>query len=204
MIKIAKSYHLSAVRALAVHAQGLASVYSPDLTPLPVTRAYPDPYEIYRVVERLGCVQIDTLLMVRRSHYLVVWSRLGCYDPADLDRLLFDPEQRRLFEGWQHAASIIPLRDYRYQMPYQRYLREMPSEMSAMWLSEPGSRELMHSALERIRREGVLRAADFEYDGPRLAGWWDWKPAKNALEQLYAWGELWKVISPGGLLGTRD
>jgi uncharacterized protein YcaQ len=64
--------------------------------------------EIQATVERLGCVQIDTLQMVQRSQYLVLWSRLGNYNPADLDRLAYEPQHRALFEGWQHAACLIP------------------------------------------------------------------------------------------------
>ena len=83
------TYPLSAARALALHAQGLAE--QPDLD------APSTPDEVYAAVERVGCLQIDTLQMVRRSHYLALWSRLGMYDPADLDALAYDPERRRLF-----------------------------------------------------------------------------------------------------------
>jgi uncharacterized protein len=175
-------YPLSAVRALALHTQGLVLADGHQ----PVS----SPEAIYAQIEKLGCVQIDTLQVVQRSHYLVLWSRLGLYSPHDLDRLIYDPLQRRLFEGWQHAASIIPLVDYRYQMPHQRKLRESPAEMSVGWLSEPGSQELLESVLTRILREGALRVADFEYEGPKRGPWWDWKPAKNALEHHLAWGNL--------------
>jgi uncharacterized protein len=175
-------YDLSAVRGLALHTQGLSAPNE--------GQAEPDLDNLYSIVERLGCVQIDTLQMVRRSHYLVLWSRLGRYNPDDFDRLVYHPAERRLFEGWQHAASIIPLKDFRYQLPHMRRLRELPASSSSRWLAEPGSQELLQLARERIRQEGGLRASDFEYDGPKRGSWWDWKPAKNALEHLYAWGEL--------------
>jgi uncharacterized protein len=175
-------YPLSAIRALALHAQGLTSP--------PGTSALPSLSSINEVVERIGCVQIDTLHMVQRSHYLVIWSRLGRYDPADFDRLVYDPFSKLLFEGWQHVASIIPLRDYRYQMPLMDRLRRDPGDGYHRWLSQEGNSELLPIALERIRREGALRAADFEYHGPRRGSWWDWKPAKTALEYLYAFGDL--------------
>jgi len=145
---------------------------------------------ISATVKQLGCVQVDTLQMVRRSHYLVLWSRLGRYDPADFDRLIYDPNERCLFEGWQHAASIIPLEDYRYQIPHMRRLRENPAGMSLKWLQDPESSELLNKVMERIRQNGPVRAADFEYKGPKRSSWWDWKPAKNALEHFYAWGDL--------------
>ena len=106
---------LSAVRALALHTQGLTT---PNGSEEPPTSE-----AIVQTVERLGCVQIDTLHMVQRSHYLVLWSRLGKYEPAALDRLIYDPEQRRLFEYWKHAASIIPLSEYRYSLPLKRWFQ---------------------------------------------------------------------------------
>jgi uncharacterized protein YcaQ len=175
-------YPLSAVRALALHAQGLTT---PNGAEPPATLE-----AIYNVVAQLGAVQIDTLHVVQRSHCLVLWSRRGCYDPADFDRLIYDPAQRLLFEGWQRAACILPLAEYRYQIPLQHHLRVQPASWSARWLVEPGSRELIQSVLERVRREGAVRVSDFPYHGPKRGSWWDWKPAKHALEHLYAWGDL--------------
>ncbi|MBN2302834.1 MAG: winged helix DNA-binding domain-containing protein, partial [Anaerolineae bacterium] len=107
---------LSAARTLALRAQGLA-------TP---NGAEPDPTldAIYDMVDRLTCIQIDTLHMVQRAQYVTLWSRFGRYDPADFDRLVYDPGQRRLFEYWQHAASIIPLAEYRYRQPTMQYYRD--------------------------------------------------------------------------------
>jgi len=182
-------YTLDAVRALALHAQGLTIPLGAE--PAPTCEA------IYDVVRQLGCVQIDTIHVVRRSHYLVLWSRLGCYDPADFERLIYgDPrapsgeDPRRLFEGWLHAASIIPFDEYRYRLPHMRKVRENPAKMSRKWLAEPGTADLLQHVRDRIRREGPLGAADFPYDGPKRGGWWDWKPTKNALAHLFAWGDL--------------
>jgi uncharacterized protein len=174
-------YPLSAVRTLALHAQGLTTPNDADSSPSLKT--------IQQTVEQLGCVQIDTLNLVRRSHYLVLWSRLGSYDPADFDRLIYSSEQRLLFEGWQRIASLIPMKDYRYQIPHQNRLKHDPSEGYTRWFDQEGM-PLMDMVLERIRQEGALRAADFEYDGPKRGSWWDWKPAKTALEYLYAFGDL--------------
>jgi len=174
-------YPLRALRTLALHAQGLGN---PDRTGPPPGRD-----DLFRTVERIGCVQIDTLHMVRRSQYLALWSRLGSYDPEDLDALTSGAD-RRLFEGWQHAACLIPIGEYRYQLPRQRRRRETPSGETRAWISDPENAALARSVLERIRREGALRTSDFEGDGRKRASWWDWKPAKHALEHLYADGEL--------------
>jgi uncharacterized protein len=177
-------YPLSTVRTLALHTQGLTPILEESRT------ACVDMQALYETVERLGCVQIDTLQMVQRSHYLAMWSRLGSYDPADLDRLVYDPEHRRLFEGWQHAASIVPLTEYRHQMPRQRRVRESPGAWMRNWLSDPENAALLEHVLQRVQHEGALRAADFKYEGPRRGSWWDWKPAKMALEAQYDYGNL--------------
>jgi uncharacterized protein YcaQ len=175
-------YDLSAARALALFAQQLTEPDEHNKKPV-------DKDAIFQTVKNLGCVQIDTLHVVQRSHYLVLWSRLGNFKPGDFDRLVYAASERQLFEGWQHAASIIPIEDYRYQLPRMRNVHQDHLE-SGKWLSEPGIRELTESVYERIKHEGPLRVRDFEYDGPKRGSWWDWKPAKNALEHLFAWGEL--------------
>lgn len=176
------TYPLNAARALALHAQGLAE--QPDLD------APSTPDEVYSAVERVGCLQIDTLQMVRRSHYLALWSRLGMYDPADLDALAYDPERRRLFEYWLHAASIIPLSEYRYRLRLMRRVAEDKFRSRRRWLDEPGSGETLEAVRRRVREEGAVRVSDFSDDRPLpRKGWWDWKPAKHALEYLYDLGE---------------
>lgn len=178
---MATTYPLSVARTLALYAQGLSNRNQDD--------SLISTTDIQRMIEQLGCVQIDTLHMVRRSHYLVLWSRLGSYEPADLDALIYSPEQRQLFEGWQRVASIIPMKDYRFQLPRMERMRQNHSEGFLKWFDREGH-ELMGMVLERIHKEGALRAADFEYHGPRRGSWWDWKPAKTALEYLFAFGDL--------------
>ena len=75
------TYPLTAIRTLALEVQGLTTRLGGEQAPTPDA--------IYDVVDRLGCVQIDTLQMVHRSHYLALWSRLGRYDITDLDRLIY-------------------------------------------------------------------------------------------------------------------
>jgi len=175
-------YPLTAVRALALRAQGLHTANGAESTP---TRD-----AIYRAAEQIGCVQIDTLQMVARAHYLTLWSRLGKYNPADFDVLAFDPADRRLFEGWQHAASYIPASEYRYQMPHQRMLREQPDDWYTRWLAKNGHPETIALAKERIVREGALKVSDFERGNHPAGAWWNWRPAKVALEYLFAFGDV--------------
>jgi uncharacterized protein YcaQ len=175
-------YPLSVVRAVALHAQGLTEPNQADSSP--------DLTRINRVVEQVNYVQIDTLNLIQRAQYIVLWSRLGSYATADFDRLIYSPKGKRLFEGVQGVAAIIPLKDYRYQLPEFDKRRNDLSRWYGNWLAGQGNRELATTVLERIRQEGALRASDFEYNGPRRGSWWDWKPAKIALEYLFTRGDL--------------
>jgi len=175
-------YPLSAVRTLALHAQGLAAPLGQ--TPPPTLEA------IDSLVNHLGCVQIDTLQMVHRSHYLTLWSRLGSYALGDFDRLVYDSKERRLFEYWAHAASIIPLNAYRYYLPRMLWYQNAKDTWNMRWLHQDGNEGLVQLVLERVQREGALRTADFENPKGKGGIWWDWKPAKRALEHLYDMGDL--------------
>jgi hypothetical protein len=68
--------------------------------------------EIFGAIDDLGCIQIDTINVVERAHYLSIWTRLGRYSKGDLDDLAY--VDRRLWEHWGHAASMMPFSDYRY------------------------------------------------------------------------------------------
>jgi uncharacterized protein YcaQ len=176
------AYPLKSARALALATQNLHESTGQDSGQV-------DQEVIYKIVTGLGCLQIDTIQIIERSQYLVLWSRLGNYHKSDLDRLIYEPNKRRLFEGLQHAACLIPVEDYRYQLPRMHSVQQKHLELDH-WLAKPENQALCRSVYERIREEGPLRARDFEYNGPKRSGWWDWKPAKNALEYLTAWGDL--------------
>ena len=182
--------HLSApissevARTVALHTQRLTAPLGAAVPPTPEA--------IAELVAQLGCVQIDTLQMVHRSHYLVLWSRLGAYDLADFDRLVYGDAQgegRVLFEYWQHAASIIPLADYRYTLERVARYRNGGGWWPD-WHKQPDNRALVDAVKARITEEGALRAADFQHKREERGTWWDWKPAKHALEYLYNVGDL--------------
>ncbi len=185
-------YPTAALRAVALRTQNLHAADRGLSRMKSVSRpedGLPTRDTIYQTVEQIGCVQIDTLHVVRRSQYLVLWSRLGTYKPADFDALQSSAD-RRLFEGWQHAACIIPLTEYCYQMPHQRGLREHPSNWYQRWLIEKGHPETIQMVRERIQRDGALKVSDFERGDHPGGTWWNWRPAKVALEYLYAFGDL--------------
>lgn len=175
-------YPLAAVRSLALHTQGLDQPNGSGLKP--------GLAEILEVLQRIRAVQLDTLQMVQRSHNLVIWSRLGAFNPVDFERLVYDPKERRLYEGWLHAACILMLDDYRYDLTRKLGDLQRQRPWYIKWISNPENVALMQAILERVRQEGGLRAADFEHDGHRRGAWWDWKPAKIALELHYMFGNF--------------
>jgi uncharacterized protein YcaQ len=130
-------YPLSALRAMALHTQFLT-------TP---NGASPTPDAIVDLVTALGYVQIDTLYVVNRAHDVTLWARFGSYDTGDFHKLIYAAGQRRLYEGWGHAASIITLEHYRYH-------RWRIFSGYSEWLDKNGNRELADQILERIRSEG--------------------------------------------------
>ena len=139
---------------------------------------------------------MDTLQMVRRSQYIALWSRLGSYDTADFDYLIFGngtiegSNDRRLFEYWMHAACIIPLSLYRFTIPTMLKHKYRQGKRRREWLEDPANIKVIDAVLERVRENGLARSADFERTDGRRGTWWDWKPAKIALEHLYNTGEL--------------
>jgi uncharacterized protein YcaQ len=99
-------YPLSSLREVALHTQLLST--QNQASPAPTTGTIVD------LVKVLGYVQIDTLHVVNRAHDVTLWARFGSYDVDDFHRLIYTADQRELYEGWGHAASIIPLEHYRY------------------------------------------------------------------------------------------
>jgi len=144
-----------------------------------------DKSDIYDTVYSLGCLQIDTINVVERAHYLTLWTRLGQYDKKDLHEVAY--RDRLLFEYWAHSACYIPFKDYRYYIKSMNVRREeMRARFSKRSKADP---ELLDRVLSRVRDDSPLSSKDFE--GPkRRGGWWNWKPAKLALELLFGAGIL--------------
>jgi uncharacterized protein len=140
--------------------------------------------DVLTAIRRMGALQIDTIHVVARSPYFVLWSRLGAYDPRWLNELLAEGQ---IFEYWSHAACFIPAEEYPF---YRRRMFSPPSDWRdpAPWLAE--NADLAQLILERITREGPLRSADFENPRANAGGWWNWKEEKLALEFLLTAGRL--------------
>lgn len=142
---------------------------------------------VAQVIEKLGYIQIDTISVIQRAHHHTLWNRRSDYDPEMLHQL--QAEDRRVFEYWGHAASYLPMSDYRFYLPRMRGFHEPHQKWEKQRLEKYG--HMMKPVLERIREEGPLGSKDFTSPPDAKWGtWWDWRPAKVALELLFWRGEL--------------
>ncbi|AMC35352.1 winged helix-turn-helix domain-containing protein [Janthinobacterium sp. B9-8] len=133
-------------------------------------------------IEHLGYVQIDTISMIERAHHHVLWSRVPDYQPGFLNQLL---ENRQIFEYWFHAASYLPMRDYRFA---QHRMAAVRDSTWANYHDIPA--KLMNEILLRVRDEGPLRVRNLENNKGKSGSWWDWGPGKRAIEKLFLQGDL--------------
>ena len=137
---------------------------------------------VYKLIDHLGFVQIDTNYIVERAHHHTIASRVPNYKPEWLDELLSDG---KIFEFWTRDAGYIPIHAFRFSLPVKEsfLLKRKPLTQAEI--------NLMRKVLDRIGREGPLMARDFENDRvTKSKGWWDWRPSKLALENLYLEGKL--------------
>lgn len=162
-------------RRLMLAAQGI--------TPAPQKKA--TKRDVLQMIRRMGALQIDTIHVVARSPYFVLWSRLGDYEPVWLEELL---EEGAIFEYWSHEACFLPIEDYPLYRHSMLGAESMGWKYSAQWAAE--HRKEIAWLREFIRERGPVRAADFERKDGKAGGWWEWKMEKRALETLFTAGEL--------------
>jgi uncharacterized protein YcaQ len=155
----------------------------------------PDREGILDVARDLGCLQLDPIRVVERSHLLVLWSRLGRFDPADLDALLW--QERALFEYWAYRASIVLTEDYPiHNLMMRTYPRPRPGESvhrkrTRAWLEQ--NRALRRSILARLQADGPLplRAfGDRAVQGWSSSGWTSGRNVERMIDVLWTQGKV--------------
>ncbi|MFU0919476.1 winged helix-turn-helix domain-containing protein [Kluyvera sichuanensis] len=170
-------FHLSlrAARHLHLAAQGL----------LIRPRRQPKAGDILPVIRQMSLLQIDTINVVARSPYLVLFSRLGAYPSAWLDDALSRGE---LMEYWAHEACFLPRSDF----PLVRHRMLSPHNMGwkyhQSWMDEHA--DDIAALKSHIAENGPVRSADFTHPRKGQSGWWEWKPHKRHLEGLFTAGEV--------------
>ncbi|MCP1301272.1 winged helix DNA-binding domain-containing protein [Chryseobacterium sp. S0630] len=149
---------------------------------------------VLNALQHLGYIQIDTLSMVERAHHHTLWTRIPDFRTDDLEELV---EERKVFEYWFHAASYLPMKDFRYVLPQMLTIKRGESRY---YNADP---KVMEYVVDLIRNEGPKRARDFENESHKAGSWWNWKPAKLALERLFMQGDL-MISGRSGMQKTYD
>jgi uncharacterized protein YcaQ len=166
-------------RRLALAAQGFAA---------PRPQKEPNGWDLRRVIRHVGLLQIDSVNVLERAHYLPAFSRLGPYPTELLDRLSHRAP-RRLFEYWGHEASLLPVE----LQPLLRWKMERAATDSwgGMRRIKEERPELIAEVLEQVRALGPIAASELTAERPRRSGpWWDWSDSKRALEWLFWSGQV--------------
>jgi uncharacterized protein YcaQ len=140
------------------------------------------------MVRRLGVVQMDSVNVLVRSHYLPVFSRRGSYKSGLLERAAYD--DRLLFEYWGHEASLLPVESY----PLFRWRMDDARQGVGTWgrlkRYATSHQELVKSSLDQIRERGPLGASELTDAGKSQGSWWGWSQGKEILEWLFWIGDL--------------
>ena len=169
-------------RRVALAAQGLGS-------PLKATIGI---RQLRGALDRLSVLQLDSVNVFERSHYLPLFARLGAYDKADLDRLVFS-KRSDYTEYWAHEAALIPVDDWHLFRWRMNFWRNYYDTHPGAWMHSNDD----HIAWVRaeLAEKGPLAASQIEDDSRKgKSGWWEWSDTKRALEYLFRVGE---VVSAG-------
>jgi uncharacterized protein len=143
-------------------------------------------------LSRLSVLQLDSVNVYERSHYLPLFARLGHYDKADLDRITFAAKSDYT-EYWAHEAALIPVTDWSLFRWRMNFWRDYYATHPEAWMHSNDA----HIAWVRaeLAEKGPLAASQIEDDSRKgKTGWWDWSDTKRALEYLFRVGE---VVSAG-------
>lgn len=166
-------------RRIALAAQGFGRPW-----PAGVTSRH-----LQQVIDRIGQLQIDSVNVAVRAHYMPLFARLGPYDPALLDRAA-GRAPRRVFEYWGHAASLIDVNlqpALRMRMAAYRAGDPWPA-ISRIRAEHP---QLEQQILDFVAANGAATSREIEHPEDRKrAPWWNWSEAKHVLEWLFVTGEL--------------
>jgi len=166
-------------RRLALAAQGFGE---------PRPDSNPGGWDLRRALRAVGLVQIDSVNVLERAHYLPAFSRIGPYRHELLDRLS-QRSPRRLFEYWGHEASLLPVE--LHPLLRWRMDRAHVDAWGGMRRIAEERPDLVGAVLDQVRERGPIAASELTAERPRRSGpWWDWSDSKRALEWLFWSGQV--------------
>jgi len=154
--------------------------------------------QLTALVNRLELLQIDSVNVFERSHYMPAFSRLGAYDKTQLDRLTTGREAR-FTEYWAHEASIVPVDLWPLFRWRMQQFRDRAARTPDDW--SHANRPMLDWLLAELGANGPMRASAIEHDANKRSGpWWGWSEVKIGLEVLFRWGD---VVSAGRIRFER-
>lgn len=166
-------------RRIAIAAQGLT---------LPRPKTAPGRAHLKRVFDHVGLIQIDSVNVLARSHYLPVFARLGDYPRTLLEDAAWG-SRRMLFEYWGHEASLIPS----HMQPLFRWRMEDARAGVGQWAGVrrfgQENQPFIRKVLAEVEKRGPLSSGALEEGGKGQGGWWGWSNGKRAMEWLF-WAGL--------------
>lgn len=181
-------------RRIALTAQGFA--------PSEPKRKRHDRRHLDAVLDKVGLLQIDSVNVLARAHYLPLFSRLGPYATDILDKAAFTPEKhtaarknKRLFEYWAHEASLLPFE----VQPLLRWRMDRAREGQGVWKHiakfARQNPEMVASVLAQVTEQGPLKVSELEEKKAqagkkRETAWWGWDDSKRAMEWLFWTGQV--------------
>lgn len=171
-------------RRIAIRAQGLADGRPAENSGSPVATGPVTLEDVSRTVRAMGLLQIDSVNVCVRSHYMPLFSRLGNYDMDLLDTLAY--KEKSIFETWAHVASFVPVEHH--NLFRQKMAAQQPRPRVAGLIEE--NPDFLQGALDQVRQRGSMTASELDGAGKRRGPWWGYTPGKIAMEWHFATGEL--------------
>ena len=173
--------------------------------------------QVLAAVRQLGLLQLDSVNVLIRSHYLPLFSRLGAYEREQLDRMA-STAPRALVEYWGHEASLLPVETWprlRWRMDEARAGRGIWTGIAAFARERPA---FIRRIRDEVRDRGPIAAGELSVGTKPSGAWWGWSEAKRALEYLFWVGDLTSAgrrgfqrlydvperVLPAGILGQAS
>src|SRR6201996_5752647 len=166
---------------IALAAQGLNRARRPGRK----TRAH-----LQQTLDKVGLLQMDSVNVLTRAHYMPLFSRMGAYDPALLDNAAWEPKRRSLFEYWAHEASLLPMSLHphmRWRMARAERMEGIYGGIARVAREKP---EFVESVYREVKQRGPVAASDLDRANHKGSTWWGWTETKIVLEYLFWAGRI--------------
>jgi hypothetical protein len=177
MTRNRRALTLPETRALALTAQGFGARNSSTITKARALKA----------LQRIAPLQIDSVNVLVRAHYMPLFSRIGAYDRTMLDRLAY--KERRLFEYWGHMASYMPVEQFRL-MRWKMSSARASAPWKALTEAVQKHRSYIEDVYAEVRDRGPIAASELSAPGTKSGPWWGWATGKLVMEWLFLQGRI--------------